>query len=72
MTCRAREEKRLRGECRGYGKSARGEHVNMNSLVALSQLSYSRPLVAEALKQVEHLCSLHLEMVHTLFIIVRM
>ena len=50
--CRAREEKRLRRERRGYGRSCRGEHVNMDSLAALSQLGYSRPLVAEALKQV--------------------
>lgn len=44
----------------------------MNSLVALSQLGYSRPLVAEALKQVEHFCSLHLEMVHSPFVILRL
>lgn len=72
MTCRAREEKRLCGECRGYGRSPRGEHVNMDSLAALSQLGYSRPLVAEALKQVNHFCSLHLGMVHSLFVILRM
>ncbi|CAL5222997.1 g5442 [Coccomyxa viridis] len=51
---RAREEKRLRRERRGYGRSCRGEHVNMDSLAALSQLGYSRPLVAEALKQAEN------------------
>ena len=51
---RAKEEKRLRREGRGYGRSRRGEHVNMDSLAALSQLGYSRPLVAEALKQVSN------------------
>ena len=55
---RAREEKRLRRERKGYGRSCRGEHVNMDSLAALNQLGYSRPLVAEALKQVKsELCS---------------
>lgn len=50
--CRAREEKRLRRERRGYGRSSCGKHVSMDSLAALSQLGYSRHLVAEALKQV--------------------
>ena len=43
----------------------------MHSLEVLSQLGYSRPLVAEALKQVEHFCPLHLETVHSLFTILR-
>ena len=53
-----REEKRLRRERRGYGRTCQGEIVNMETLAALSGLGYSRPVVAEALKRVSLLLPL--------------